>query len=76
MTITDDPDIEWFDTPYGKDCQCRRCGSSCGWSDCWDCNGVDEYAANCRTCNRRGGWYYCLSSAEWCAARAAERGVA
>ena len=31
--------LEWFDTPYGKDCQCARCGSNVWFADCWNCAG-------------------------------------
>jgi hypothetical protein len=64
------------------DCQCARCGSSCDWTDCWNCGGegVDghdcgedccccaypEENVRCSICKGYGGWYSCLSSAEWC----------
>lgn len=59
-----------------QDCQCARCGSSCGWVDCSDCDhgivyddteGWDE-VERCMICGGFGGWYICLSSAEWCEA--------
>jgi hypothetical protein len=50
------------------DCQCARCGSSCTFIDCWDCNGIayEEWAEQCRTCDGRGGYEVCISGDEWC----------
>lgn len=60
-----------------QDCQCARCGSSCGWVDCSDClsgiinteddEGFDDVEF-CTTCDGSGGWWCCLSSGEWCGA--------
>ncbi len=70
------PTLEYA-APVERDCQCARCGSSCGWIDCSDClHGVittedDEgldVVEHCSTCGGCGGWWCCLSSAEWCAA--------
>jgi hypothetical protein len=65
------------------DCQCARCGSSCYYRDCWNCE--DGYSHHncgddccccafpepnvvCDICDGDGGWNCCLSSAEWCQA--------
>lgn len=66
------------------DCQCARCGSSCGWQDCESCvdgysshncgedccfcDDPDEYNVPCDFCRTKGGWWVCLSDAEWCEA--------
>lgn len=59
----------------GKDYEpsCGRCGSSVGWEDCDQCNGTgcrdadDDFSnEECDVCDGEGGWYLCLSSAEWC----------
>lgn len=69
------------------DCQCARCGSSCDWSDCWDCH--DGYSHHdcmddccccldkspnvvCDECHGHGGWWECLSSGSWCNANPLE----
>lgn len=61
-----------------EDCQCARCGSSCGWHNCehcdhgeverdaWDFCGT--YFQTCDICDGRGGWDFCCSGAEWCEA--------
>lgn len=62
-----------------EDCQCARCGSSVHFVDCWGCGGEGEverdewdfcgtYFASCSDCRGSGGWYTCLSDAEWCEA--------
>lgn len=68
------PGWEW-------ECQCARCGSSCEYEHCCDCEdgysdhdcGEDcccclepELNVVCETCHGHGGWYCCLSSPEWC----------
>lgn len=75
--------IEWYPIPgreHEEDCQCARCGSSCGWLDCWDCGGTGEIVDErdwtlgglidasepCRNCEGYGGWHYCLSGRDWC----------
>lgn len=57
------------------DCQCARCGSSCGYVDCYECGG-DGYVEDddcccadtveCRVCDGRGGWPTCGSDEDWC----------
>lgn len=59
--------------------QCARCGSSASFVDCEECNGegvwIDEENefgeledCDCCTCLGEGGWWQCLSSADWCKA--------
>lgn len=63
------------------ECQCARCGSSCEYVVCHDCNdGSNECEdcesgdcdpdcsgeIQCETCAGDGGWMKCLSSPEWC----------
>lgn len=68
----------------GRDwnCQCARCGSSCGWMECEECDedgfvdhecGEDCCACEfpepnvvCDICGGHGGWRSCLSSSEFC----------
>lgn len=77
--------IEWYEVPGrpgSEDCQCARCGSSCGWQNCWNCGGtgeiedtsdwtlgglIEEYD-RCDHCEGYGGWHYCLSGRAWCEA--------
>lgn len=80
--IADHPPPEMYASGLEIDCQCARCGASCGWVDCWnDCEDgylnrheedplwyEDEYDCPCDICSARGGWQVCLSSAEWCEA--------
>lgn len=57
------------------DCQCARCGSSCGYVDCGECGG-DGYVEDddccgtdtmqCRECGGHGGWPVCVSDDDWC----------
>jgi hypothetical protein len=78
--------IEWFDLHDGRgeDCQCARCGSSCVFLDCANCDeegnshhscGEDTccclYPDNnvrCDWCHGKGGWWHCCSSPAWCEA--------
>lgn len=68
-------------TGGGWDCQCARCGSTCDWQKCGACDdglsghdcGEDccccldpEPNVPCDICEGHGGWWSCLSSAEWC----------
>lgn len=65
------------------ECQCARCGSSCDYQHCEECeDGYDGHECGedccmcrrpkenvpCQICRGRGGWYACLSSSEWCKA--------
>jgi hypothetical protein len=78
--------IEWFTIPgdRGEDCQCARCGSSCAYLRCWNCD-EDGYSAHdcgedcccclypennvvCDGCNGTGGSWHCVSGPEWCEA--------
>ena len=72
--------------PHGEgdwDVQCARCGSSCEWVRCDNCeDGYDDHDCGedccccaypepnvvCDICRGRCGWYRCLSSKEWCEA--------
>jgi hypothetical protein len=62
-------------------CHCARCGWSLEWEECEYCDdgltdhdcGEDccccldpELNVLCDICEGRGGWWVCLSSAEWC----------
>ena len=52
------------------DCQCARCGSSCDWQDCWDCD--DRFYCDCDDdwccciCHGHGGLWECSSPESWC----------
>lgn len=59
------------------DCQCARCGSSCGFEECDYCGGdgyneSDDWQDDpdtltpCDACERCGGHWECVSSVEWC----------
>ncbi len=64
----------------GRDwhCQCARCGSSCDWQDCEECEDgfvemdfgddvVSEFDwVRCPHCKTHGGWWRCMSSTEYC----------
>jgi protein gp37 len=66
------------------ECQCARCGASCYFVDCDNCDedgmidhdcGEDccccldpEPNVPCSICWGHGGWYCCLSSGPWCQA--------
>lgn len=65
------------------ECQCARCGSSCDWEACDQCeDGYDDHDCGedccmcldkspnvlCQICNGYEGWWHCLSSPEWCKA--------
>lgn len=77
--------IEWFtirrpDGQIDEDCQCARCGSSCEWVQCRNCNGdgfvpVDSPEGwdegdeePCLECQSCGGRWHCISSPEFCQA--------
>ena len=68
------------------ECQCARCGSSCDYEHCDECDegfrghdcGEDccmclhpEDNVLCDVCDGNGGWWRCLSSSEWCNANPA-----
>lgn len=77
-----DRGIEWF--PVGdenarqEDNQCARCGSSCDFIDCWNCDhGIVEkdigdgcceelIDVQCEVCEGRGGRWHCMSTPDWC----------
>lgn len=63
------------------DCQCARCGSSCDYQHCHECE--DGYSHHdcgddccccaypepnvvCEQCHGHGGWWHCLSSYAHC----------
>ena len=66
------------------DCQCKRCGSSVSFEECWACggDGVDghdcgddtcfclrpEENVDCTHCHGTGHFATCLSSEAWCEA--------
>lgn len=58
MTDRIENGVEWFETPYGTDGQCARCGSSIG----------SEHADGSDGGAHGGLVHFCLSSAEWCQA--------
>lgn len=69
-------EIEFFNTPYGEETMCKKCGSSVYWQECEYCE--DGYShhdcgedtccclepwpnVKCDICNGAGGWWMCLS---------------
>lgn len=65
------------------DCQCARCGSSCDYEHCGQCeDGFSDHDCGddcccclypepnvvCDLCDGYGGWHNCLPSPEWCKA--------
>lgn len=81
QVIAEQPTPEMYATGLEIDCQCARCGSSCYWVDCNDCEDGyqnrhdenplwydDEYDQPCHICRTRGGWQVCGSGGEWCTA--------
>lgn len=73
--------MTFADAEIANEPSCQRCGSSVMWEDCDSCdegmNGHDcgedtccclepEDNMACDICEGQGGWYVCLSSAEWC----------
>ena len=79
--IADHPTPEMYATGQEIDCQCARCGSSCDYQDCDNCDdGADghdcgedvcvclypEENVACQYCDGNGGWHRCLSSPEFC----------
>lgn len=62
-----------------EDCQCARCGSSCVFVDCGNCDDGEverdewgdcgTYFTRCPDCRGAGGWWQCCSGEEWCKAR-------
>lgn len=65
-----------------EDCQCARCGSSCYFVDCGQCDDGEverdewdycgTYFTSCDHCRGSGGWWQCCSGAEWCEANPME----
>lgn len=81
--IGDHPLPEMYQAGTEVDCQCARCGSSCDYTRCDQCeDGYDGHDCGedccpclepeenvlCETCNGAGGWNTCMSSPEWCEA--------
>ena len=78
--IADHPPPEMYAAGQEIDCQCARCGGSCVWHDCYECEdgyndrhdedplwyGHELYICQC--CLGRGGWNVCGNSHEWCEA--------
>jgi hypothetical protein len=79
--ISDHPPAEMYQPGLEIECQCARCGGSCGWTYC--CNGCDDGYIDrhdedplwyghelytCDVCRGRGGWNHCGNSTEWCEA--------
>ena len=86
-SISDHPPAEMYTTGGEIDCQCARCGSSCDYVECDNCDdgysdhdcGEDccccaypEPNVECDICRGHGGWQACMSSAEWCQANPME----
>ena len=77
--IADHPTPEMYATGQEIGCQCARCGGSCDWKDCYECEDgyIDRHAEDplwyghelydCQCCLGRGG-YVCGNSPEWCEA--------
>ena len=80
-----EPLISKREPPYIKgiywECQCARCGSSCDWQECYNCeDGASHHDCGddccccldplpnvrCEVCNGNGGWWRCLSDYDWC----------
>lgn len=77
--IADRPPKEMYAPGVEIDCQCARCGSSCDFVHCEDCDDgfIDCYEEDplwydpddfrtCETCHGLGGWQACLSGEKWC----------
>lgn len=83
--------IEWYTVDAGpverdeyEDCQCARCGSSCEFRDCWNCDhgfveedigddACEEWIdVRCRECHGRSGSWHCISTPEYCEAHPLE----
>jgi hypothetical protein len=77
-SISGRPTAEMYASGLEIDCQCARCGSSCDWRECPECE--DGYVCDdddadwfdedrpCQYCRGRGGEQWCLSSPESCQA--------
>lgn len=68
-------EANFFETAEGTEAQCKKCGGSVDWEECWDCGGegVTHHDCGedtcccinpqdnvvCDTCNGEGGWYRC-----------------
>src|SRR5262249_33757859 len=82
--IADHPPPEMYRLAGEIDCQCARCGSSCDYQDCWNCDedGFSDHDCGedtccclhpepnvvCHVCGGHAGWQRCISSPEWCQA--------
>ena len=80
--IADHPSPEMYRSGLEIQAQCARCGSSCDYQSCTQCD--DGYSDTdwaedgcpvfysqpdvCDVCRGRGGWHRCLSSPEYCEA--------
>ena len=66
MRMTSTSEIEY------KFPSCPRCGSSCDWEDCDECdegfiedddpNYVEPELLDCPNCQAKGGWWRCTST--------------
>lgn len=77
MMSLEENEIEWFETNWGKEGQCKLCGSSIDWEECWNCGGsgyshhdcgedccccfYPEDNVECDICDGKGGWHVCIS---------------
>ena len=81
--IGPNPPPEMYAPGVEIDCQCARCGSSCDYVECWDCeDGYSDHDCGedcccclrpennvlCSICLGRDGWQCCISSEQWCKA--------
>lgn len=81
--IAEHPPAEMYQSVLEIDVQCARCGSSCDYEPCDNCeDGYDGHDCGedvccclypeenvlCDICDGHGGWNRCLSSREWCEA--------
>ena len=77
MTISPRPPAD----DHAYECQCARCGSSCDWVQCENCDdGYDGHDCGedccacaepeenmlCQICDGYSGWWACMSSAKHC----------
>ena len=67
--------VEYIDTPWGKEAVCKKCGSDVAWLECENCyEGYSHHDCGedtcccldqspnveCDICNGEGGWWVCL----------------
>ncbi len=76
--ISEHPPKEMYQAGQEIDCQCARCGGSCHWVDCYQCDDgyEDRYDEDplwyghelyvCDHCQGHGGWNVCGNTPEWC----------